>query len=96
MKNEIQVMQKQVNVYQNNLKDMDATILCLEELIDVLNSEAVVGESLIEETYENLHEVTNQRTREESKLMVANAELELLLCREEATFIYANYDRSEK
>ncbi len=82
MTTEIQTMQKQVNVITAKIHNLDTNILRLEELIELLKAEAVMGENKLELVYEDLHEATGQRAIEESKFQRVNDELGLLLCKE--------------
>lgn len=82
MTTETQVMQiYKVNIIQAKILDLDATILYLEELIELLKAEAIIGENRIERAYEDLHEATGQRAIEESRFQRTNDELGLLLCK---------------
>lgn len=75
-------LQKQVNIYRDNLKDLDETILRRKELIELLKAEAVIGETQLEKAYEDLHEATGQYAIEENKFQRINDELGLLFCKE--------------
>lgn len=75
-------MQKQVSTITAKIHDFDATIMRLEELIEMLKAEAVVDETRLEQAYENLFEVTGQRAIEDSKFLRINDELGLFLCKE--------------
>lgn len=82
MKTEIQTMQEQVNTITAKIHNLDATIVRLEELIELLTAEAMISETRLEQAYEGLSEVTGQRAIEESKFQRANDELGLMLCKE--------------
>lgn len=75
-------LQKQVNTYQARIKDLDIAVLYLKELIELLEAEAVIGETRLETAYEDLHTAIGQHAIEESKFQRINDELGLLLCKE--------------
>lgn len=64
---EIQTMQRQVNIITAKISNLDTNILRLKELIELLEAEAVIGETRLENAYEDLHEATGARAIEASK-----------------------------
>lgn len=55
------IMLKQAEVYQTKINGLDKTIVCLEELIEMLKAEAVIDDVGLELAYEDHRDAIGQR-----------------------------------